>query len=265
MNDTYLQDFGTRRAVHRSKPKVDPMAASGRWDDLYLRASKPRLKQTRRQGMRRDLTITVKNGPSFKIASVSGKVTDALGFHCDPVAVKYKLDSPSYPSRHRELSQQDRVKSPKVEMQIVGVRHVYDVLAELITKLRFRAPNEFTTRTFRALWANRHALKAKATIPRKSEMPKTAVISQPVPVRVEAPKPKPRKVAKAIYEEFEKNREMLASIDHAHWHGKDSWHERLTKRLAKVKQCDWESRLDGMRQDLARRQKVLLGIIEAGK
>jgi nitrogen regulatory protein PII len=78
-------------------------------------------------------------------------------------------------------------------------------------------------------------------------------------------KAKPRKVAKSVYAEFEKNREMLASIDHAHWHAKSSWHERLTKRLAKVKQDDWESRLDGMRQDLARRQKVLLGIIEAGK
>lgn len=248
-NPAYLQNFGKLHKDMRKREVNDTMSASGRWDDLYLRASKPRIKQGRRQGMRRDLTISLKGGPSFKVTSITGQVTQALGLHCDPVTVKYKLDSPSYPSRHRELSQQDRVNSPRMEMRVVGVRHVYDVLAELIIKLRFRAPNEFTTRTFRALWANRHALKAKATLPRKSEMPKTAVVSQPVPARVEPPKAKPRKVAKAIYEEYEKIKKYLRHLD-------------AKSQLAHE---SWDKKIAADRQEALRRQRVLLSIIEAGK
>jgi hypothetical protein len=271
MSDTYLQDFGTRRAVHRSKPKTDPMAASGRWDDLYLRASKPRLRKThRRDSMRRDIKVIVQKGAKPLSFQPNGEVTTLLGFKCDPSAYKYKLDSPSYPSRSRELSQTDRVETKKPVMIPVAWKDVYGSLREMVRKIRFR-DRKLTVglvRDFQTLWPHRHSLKHAVDLAKSREvfgLP-DAGYEKPQP-----PKPKvivevkPRKVAKAIYEEFDRNREMLSSIDHASLHCKDSWHERLIKRLAKVKRRDWESRLDGIRQDLARRQKVLLGIIEAGK
>ena len=213
MSDTYLQDFGHLRKQAKARDVHDPMSACGRWDDLYLRASKPRLKRVRRQSMRRDLTISLKNGPTFKITSINGEATKMLGFHCEPVTVKYKLDSPSYPSRHRELSQEDRSRAPRMQMRTVGVRHVYDVLEELIRKLRFRAPNERTLLAFRALWEHRHRLKAHADLPRNPKV-KTKPQLRPAPaVKASARVTSKRVIPPAALAEFNSIRERLSKMD----------------------------------------------------
>jgi hypothetical protein len=273
-NPAYLQNFGKLRKDMRKREVSDTMSASGRWDDLFLRASKPYLrKKTRRESMRRETKVYVAKGCKPIPFIPNGEVTTLLGFTSDPSKVKYRLDSPSYPSRARELSQEDRKPQTFTKLVPTEWKDVYSSLRSMVHKIRMR-DRKLTrqlVKDFALLWPIRHSLAKSVGKRVEAEMSAgftdaMLVSRTPSVPKVEVVvKAKPRKVAKSIYEEFEKNREMLASIDHAHWHAKSSWHERLTKRLAKVKQDDWESRLDGMRQDLARRQKVLLGIIEAGK
>jgi len=251
MSDTYLQDFGTRRSIHRARPKVDPMAASGRWDDLFLRASKPILRKgCKRKSMRRDLKITLTpGGKVYTGVKPTGKLTAAIGMTSDSSAIKYKLDSPSYPARHRELSHERAPwRDRKDEGFVVGVRNVYDVLRGMVHKLRFRDPklNARTEHLFRVAWANRHKLAKLATLPAKPKVVKLSV--KPIAV---APKPKskPRKVAKAVYEEYEQIKSLLHKMDKTYQLAHESWD--------KVAKAD--------RQELLRRQRVLLSIIEAGK
>lgn len=216
MSDTYLQDFGTRRSIHRSKPKTDPMAASGRWDDLYLRASKPRLrKAVRRQSMRRDLKLRLTpGGKIYTGVKPSGKLTTMMGLKSDPYAAKYKLDSPSYPARHRELSHETIPwREYKDDTFVRGVRNVYDVLGDLVRKLRFRDPrfNERTRKQFQVLWANRHRLLKLATLPRRMKV--TKVVHKPGLVKVSVKPKSKRVIPPSLLCEYKDIQARLATMD----------------------------------------------------
>ena len=161
MNDTYLQDFGTRRSVHRHNPKPDPMASTGRWDDLYLRASKPRLrKKHRRDSMRRETKVYVAKGAKALHFQPNAEVCKLLGFTCDESKYKYKLDSPSYPSRHRELSLEDKPRQKLVRVVPSEWCDVYTSLRMMIHKIRCRDPRmtRLLVKDFQLLWPIRHQL-----------------------------------------------------------------------------------------------------------
>ena len=251
-NPAYLQNFGKLRKDMRKREVNDTMSASGRWDDLYLRASKPYIPQVgRRQSMRANCTLTIKakngNDPVVWTGKIPGAATVALGFVSDPTKYKYRLDSPSYPSRSRELSHQPKplqkylLKDGRIEPF-----NVHNRIAWLIRKIRFaQAGQDGFRRELAVVFQNRHALANLFHPMLKPEV-------KPEPVKVVKPKvvkAKPRKVAKAIYEEYEKIKSILRKIDHGSQLAHESWD--------KVAKAD--------RQDLLRRQRVLLSIIQDGK
>lgn len=238
MSDTYLQDFGTRRSIHRSKPKTDPMAASGRWDDLYLRASKPRLRKTvRRDSMRRDTNVyftrkvktwTKVNGKRVYSVEVhrsksiafrpNGEVGKLLGFTCDNTKHKYKLDSPSYPARHRELSHEDKPRQQLQKLVPVGWKQVYPALREMIHKIRVRDPRftRILVKDFKVLWPMRHELRR--SIDRRFEAERMPAYGNSAPAPVARPMPLPETKAtkprrhKSLVREYQKNQAELESL-----------------------------------------------------
>jgi hypothetical protein len=236
MNDTYLQDFGTRRSIHRARPKVDPMAASGRWDDLYLRASKPYLrKKFKRDSMRKETklyftkkirqyttvdgkktwSLVVKKSASIPIQP-NAEVGQLLGFQCDEVHRKYKLDTPSYPARHRELSLEDRRPQNLVKMVPVGWKPVYASLRQMIHKIRMRDRRltRLLVDDFRVLWPMRHELK-KQIDPRVEKPLGFGESIAPKPEYPTAPAaPKATKPAnfKAMAKEYKLNVRKLADL-----------------------------------------------------
>ena len=228
------------------------MSASGRWDDLYLRASKPYIPQVgRRQSMRANCTLTIKskngNDPVVWTGKIPGAATVALGFVSDPTKYKYRLDSPSYPSRARELSHQPKplqkylFKDGRIEPF-----NVHNRIAWLIRKIRFaQAGQDGFRRELAVVFQNRHALANLFHPMLKPEV-------KPEPVKVVKPKvvkAKPRKVAKSVYEEYEKIKKYLRYLDHKSQLAHESWDEPIAAD----------------RQEALRRQRVLLSIIQAGK
>lgn len=215
MSDTYLQDFGTRRPRRKARPKLDPMAASGRWDDLYLRASKPRLRKVRRQSMRKDIKVRLTpGGKVYTGIKPSGALTAKLGFTSEASAIKYKLDSPSYPARHRELSHERAPwREHRDDTFVRGVRNVYDVLDDLVRKLRFRDPrlNERTRKQFEVLWANRHRLLKLATLPKRMQV--TKVVPQASLVKVSVKPKSKRVIPPTALAEFNEIRAKLGTMD----------------------------------------------------
>jgi hypothetical protein len=255
-NPAYLQNFGKLRKDMRNREVHDTMSASGRWDDLYLRASKPYIRKVgRRQSMPRDLKIIVQKGAAPLRFQPNGEVTTLLGFKCDPAAYKYKLDSPSYPSRSRELSQTDRVETHKPQMIPVAWKDVYASLRAMVKKIRFRDPafTKAVVRDFQTLWPHRHTLKHAVALAKSREvfgLP-DAGYEMPEPPKskiVIEVKPK-RKVAKSVYAEYEKIKKYLREID----------------RVNRLSPEAWDKQIRADRQEALRRQRVLLSIIEAGK
>jgi hypothetical protein len=254
-NPAYLQNFGKLRKDMRKREVHDTMSASGRWDDLYLRASKPYIPQVgRRQSMRANCTLTIKskngNDPVVWTGKIPGAATVALGFVSDPTKHKYRLDSPSYPSRARELSHQPKplqkylLKDGRIEPF-----NVHNRIAWLIRKIRFaQAGQDGFRRELAVVFQNRHALANLFHPMLKPEVkPEPVKVVKPKVVKVT--KPKPRKVAKSVYEEYEKIKSILRLIDQGSQLAHESWD--------KVAKAD--------RQELLRRQRVLLSIIQAGK
>lgn len=216
MNDTYLQDFGTRRSMHRSKPKTDPMAASGRWDDLYLRASKPRLRKThRRDSMRKETKVYLAPGSKPLHFTPNGEVGHLLGFTCDNSKYKYRLDSPSYPARHRELSLEDR-KPQKLQKVIpTDWRDVYTSLRAMVHKIRVRdrKMTRLLVRDFALLWPLRHQL-AKSINARVDKPVGFTDAPAPKPVIAQAPVVKASKPAnfRVLAFEYRANLTELAKL-----------------------------------------------------
>jgi hypothetical protein len=251
-NPAYLQNFGKLRKDMRKREVHDTMSASGRWDDLYLRASKPYIPQVgRRQSMRANCTLTIKskngNDPVVWTGKIPGAATVALGFVSDPTKYKYRLDSPSYPSRSRELSHQPKplqkylLKDGRIEPF-----NVHNRIAWLIRKIRFaQAGQDGFRRELAVVFQNRHALANLFHPMLKPEV-------KPEPVKVVKPKvvkPKPRKVAKSVYEEYEKIKKYLRYLD----------------RKSQLAHESWDEPIAADRQEALRRQRVLLSIIQAGK
>lgn len=218
MSDTYLQDFGTRRSVRRSKPKLDPMAASGRWDDLYLRASKPRLKQVRRHSMRSDFVLRIHstNGGDDVIwdKRIGGQAGVLLGFVSSPSSVKYKLDSPSYPSRARELSHTDKpLQKYLFKTGRIQPFNIRDRVSWLIRKLRFSPyGREVHMSQLTVLFKNRHELiKLFASHNVRRVTPaKRVKVRRVVKARVIRSK---RVVPNSAIAEFKDIRDRLAAMD----------------------------------------------------
>lgn len=255
-NPAYLQNFGKLRKDTRKREVHDTMSASGRWDDLYLRASKPYIPQVgRRQSMRANCTLTIKskngNDPVVWTGKIPGAATVALGFVSDPTKYKYRLDSPSYPSRSRELSHQPKplqkylLKDGRIEPF-----NVHNRIAWLIRKIRFaQAGQDGFRRELAVVFQNRHAL---ANLFHPMLKPEVKPEVKPEPVKVVKPKvvkAKPRKVAKSVYEEYEKIKKYLRYLDHKSQLAHESWDEPIAAD----------------RQEALRRQRVLLSIIQAGK
>ena len=217
MSDTYLQDFGTRRSARRDRPKTDPMAASGRWDDLYLRASKPRLpKKVRRDSMHRDTKVYLQKGCKPIKFQPNGEVGQLLGFTCDNTKYKYRLDSPSYPSRHRELSHEDKPNQKLVRVVPVGWRDVFTSLRAMVHKIRVRDPRftRLLVRDFQLLWPMRHQL-AKTINPQVDEPPigySDPVRVAPTPVAKPQHKPTPPANLKVLTAEYRDNQAELARL-----------------------------------------------------
>ena len=253
-NPAYLQNFGKLRKDMRKREVHDTMSASGRWDDLYLRASKPYTpKVGRRQSMRANCTLTIKskngNEPVQWTGKISGVAGVALGFVSDPTKYKYRLDSPSYPSRSRELSHQPKplqkylLKDGRIEPF-----NVHNRIAWLIRKIRFaQAGQDGFRRELAVVFPNRHVL---ANLFHPMLKVEDKPVAKVVKVKVaKVTKPKPRKVAKAIYEEYEKIKKYLREID----------------RVNRLSPEAWDKQIRADRQEALRRQRVLLSIIEAGK
>ena len=253
-NPAYLQNFGKLRKDMRKREVNDTMSASGRWDDLYLRASKPYIPQVgRRQSMRANCTLTIKskNGKDDVVwtGKISGVAGVALGFVSDPTKYKYRLDSPSYPSRSRELSHQPKplqkylFKNGRIEPF-----NVHDRIAWLIRKIRFaQAGQDGFRRELAVVFQNRHVL---ANLFHPMLKVEDKPVAKAVKVKVaKVTKPKPRKVAKSVYAEYEKIKKYLRHLD----------------RKSQLVHESWEKPIAADRQEALRRQRVLLSIIEAGK
>ena len=256
-NPAYLQNFGKLRKDMRKREASDTMSASGRWDDLFLRASKPYLrKKTRRESMRRETKVYVAKGCKPIPFIPNGVVTTLLGFTSDPAKVKYRLDSPSYPSRARELSQEDRKPQTFTKLVPTEWKDVYSSLRSMVHKIRMR-DRKLTrqlVKDFALLWPIRHSLAKSVGKRVEAEMPAgftdaVLVSRTPSVPKVEVVVRAKRKVAKSVYEEYEKIKSILRKIDHGSQLAHESWD--------KVAKAD--------RRGLLRRQRVLLSIIEAGK
>jgi hypothetical protein len=276
MNPAYLQNFGKLHKDMRKREVSDTMSASGRWDDLYLRASKPYLaKTTRRESMRRDTKVYVAKGSRPIPMIPNGEVTTLLGFTSDPAKVKYKLDSPSYPSRSRALSHE--VRKPQVFTKMVATdwKEVYASLRSMAHKIRMRdrALTRQLVKDFALLWPIRHTL-AKSIDKRVEEnraigFTSEMQISKPkaipkVTIEVKA-KVKPRKVAKVVLEEFKKNQLLLLELHKCPRLATYSWHQSILHILRKVKPEKMNEAVESLRLSVLRRQKALLLIIEGGK
>jgi hypothetical protein len=203
--------------------------------------------------MRANCTLTIKskngNEPVQWTGKISGVAGVALGFVSDPTKYKYRLDSPSYPSRSRELSHQPKplqkylLKDGRIEPF-----NVHNRIAWLIRKIRFaQAGQDGFRRELAVVFPNRHVL---ANLFHPMLKVEDKPVAKVVKVKVaKVTKPKPRKVAKAIYEEYEKIKKYLREID----------------RVNRLSPEAWDKQIRADRQEALRRQRVLLSIIEAGK
>ena len=256
-NPAYLQNFGKLRKDMRKREVHDTMSASGRWDDLYLRASKPYIPQVgRRQSMRANCTLTIKakngNDPVVWTGKIPGAATVALGFVSDPTKYKYRLDSPSYPSRSMELSHQPKPLQKYLYKEgRIEPFNVHDRIAWLIRKIRFaQAGKDGFRRDLAVLFQYRHVLANLFHPMLKPEVkPEPVKVVKAKVVKAKVVKAKPRKVAKAIYEEYEKIKKYLRHLDDKSQLAHESWDKPIA--------------VD--RQEALRRQRVLLSIIQDGK
>lgn len=163
MSDTYLQDFGLLRKQVRGREVHDPMSGAGRWEDLELDLTKPRIPTARRKPVKRNMTLTI-DDVTAPCKKISGKSSVVLGFHTKTPYV-HKLTtmkSPGYLAQVRAADRPDQWKLYALGRK-PKARAVNAIIRDLVRKIRFgKTPVESVREVYRRklslLWKARHDL-----------------------------------------------------------------------------------------------------------